>query len=106
MSCATLAENGGQAMGLLRIRSIRDTPRSFQGLDVEKPQGTQVVRHCAGRQLLFGEQVSLVLSNVLWTQTIRRAVEMPSEPFDMADVVVCGTLGVVTTLEFLQHDFS
>src|SRR5215469_4047169 len=40
-----LAENGGQEMGLLRIRSIRDTPPSFQRLDVEKPQGTQVVRY-------------------------------------------------------------
>ncbi len=43
-----LAEYRGQAMGLLRIRSIRDTPRSFQRLDVEKPQGTQVVRHRTG----------------------------------------------------------
>jgi len=24
----------------------------------------------------------------------------------VADVIVCGTLGVMTTMEFLQHDFS
>ena len=31
---------------------------------------------------------------------------MSCEPFDMANVVACSTLGVMTTLEFLQHDFS
>src|SRR6266581_3362509 len=62
--------------------------------------------HRTRQQLPFVEEVSLVLSNVLWTQTIRRAVEMSCEPFDVADVVACGTLGVMTSLEFFQHDFS
>jgi len=31
---------------------------------------------------------------------------MSSECFDGADVIACGSFGVITTLEFLQHDSS
>jgi len=40
-----LAENRGQAVGLLGIRSVGNAPRFLKRLNVEKPQGTQVVRH-------------------------------------------------------------
>lgn len=40
-----LAENRGQAMNLFRVGTVSDTPRSFQRLDVEKTQGTEMVRH-------------------------------------------------------------
>ena len=39
-------------------------------------------------------------------QTVRRAVESSSKIFDCADVIACGMLRVVTTLEFLQHHFA
>src|SRR6516164_10401850 len=39
-------------------------------------------------------------------QAIRWAVEVASKVFNCADVVTCGTLSVITTLEFLQHHFS
>jgi hypothetical protein len=42
-----LAENGGQAVRLLGIRRVGNAPPSFKRLNVEKPQGTQVVGHCA-----------------------------------------------------------
>jgi hypothetical protein len=58
------------------------------------------------RQLPVGEKIGLVLPNVSPPQSIGRAVEMSSECFDLANVVACGSLRVMTTLEFLQHDFS
>jgi hypothetical protein len=61
-----LAENRGQAVCLLGIRSVGDAPRFLKRLNVEKPQGTQVGGHGTGRQLPFGEEVGLVLPNVLW----------------------------------------
>src|ERR1700746_484000 len=43
-----LAENRGQAVRLLGIRSVGNAPRSPERLNVEKPQGTQMVRHRTG----------------------------------------------------------
>ena len=43
-----LAENRGQAVRLLGIRSVGNAPRFLERLDVEKPQGTQMVRHRTG----------------------------------------------------------
>ena len=40
-------------------------------------------RHGTGRQLPFGEQVGLVLANVLPAQAIGRALEMSSESFEL-----------------------
>ena len=65
-----------------------------------------MVRHCAGRQLLDCEELGLVFPDVPRTQAIRRSVEVLCESFDEADVVLCGSLRVMTKLEFLQHDFS
>ncbi len=97
-----LAENGGQAMSLFRIGSVGNAPRLLQPLDVEKPQGTQMGRHGTGRQLPLCEEMSLVLPNVLRTQTIGRALEISSESFDLANVIACGSLRVITTLELPQ----
>jgi len=63
-----------------------------------------MVGHRTGRQLLHGEELGLILPNVLPTQAVRRTMEVLCESFDEADVVLCGSLRVMTTLEFLQHD--
>jgi hypothetical protein len=101
-----LAENRGQAMTLFGVGSVGDTPRPFQRLDVEKTEGTEMVGYGTSRQLPFREEVGLVLPNVLPSQAIGRAVKMSSERFDLANIVACGSLRVMTALEFLQHDFS
>jgi hypothetical protein len=63
-----------------------------------------MVGHRAGRPLLHGEKLGLVLPNVLPTQAVRRTVEVLCESIDEADVALCGSLRVMTTLEFFQHD--
>ena len=63
-----------------------------------------MVGHRTGRQLLHREELGLVLPNVLPTQAVRRTVEVLCESFEEADVALCGSLRVMTTLEFFQHD--
>ena len=65
-----------------------------------------MVRYGTRRQLSMGEKVSLVLPNMSRPEAIGRAVEVSNELFDLAYVVVDSRLRVITTLEFLQHDFS
>jgi hypothetical protein len=59
-----------------------------------------------GRQLLLFEQVDLVLADMLDAELIGRAVKTLGELPDGADVSACGSLGVVTALEFLKYLFS
>src|SRR5947209_13252588 len=101
-----LAENGGQAIALLGIGSVGNVPGPLERLDVEEAQGTQMVGYRTGRQLLHCEKLGLVLPNVLPTQAIGRAVEVLGEPLDEANVTLCGSLRVMTSLEFLQHHFA
>ena len=50
-----------------------------------------MVGHCPGRQLLHGEELGLVLPNMLPTQAVGRRVEVLRESFDEADIVLCGS---------------
>jgi hypothetical protein len=47
-----------------------------------------------------GEQLRLVLADVLRSQAIGRAVEVLGEPLDEANVTLCGSLRVMTSLSF------
>src|SRR6202030_3315635 len=84
--------------------SLGDAPVLFESLDVEKPQRREAVIHGTRRQLLLLKQLSLVLTNVPQAQTVRRTVEASSKIFDCADVVACGMLRVITTLEFRRSN--
>jgi hypothetical protein len=99
-----LTENGGQTVAFLGIGSVSNTPRLLQRLNVEKPQGAQMVCHRTRRELPHGEELGLVFPDVLPAQAVRRRVEVLCESFDEADVALCGSLRVMTTLEFFQHD--
>jgi len=76
---------------LLRVRSVGNAPRSLQRLNVEKPQGTQMVGHRARRQLLDCEQLGLVFPNMSRAEAIGRAVEVLCESFDRTEILACGS---------------
>jgi len=101
-----LTENGGQAIALLGIGSVGNAPGPLERLDVEEAQGAEMVGHRTGSQFVHGEELGLVLANVLRSQAIGRAVEVLGEPLDQANVTLCGSLRVMTSLEFLQHHFA
>src|SRR5260370_13814245 len=48
----------------------------------------------------------LILTDVLRTELVGRALEITREIFDCLDVKACCSLSVVTTLEFLEHHFA
>ena len=48
----------------------------------------------------------LVLTDVLRTELVGRALEVMREIFDCLDVEACCSLSVITTLEFLEHHFA
>ncbi len=101
-----LTENGGQAIAFLGIGSIGNAPGPFERLDVEEAQGAEMVGHRTGSQFVHSEELRLVLADVLRSQAIGRAVEVLGEPLDEANVTLCGSFRVMTSLEFFQHDFA
>src|SRR6202162_2328677 len=60
--------------------------------------------HGAGAQLLLLKQVGLILTQVLRTELVGSLMEMAGEFLDDPKVGFYGTLSVITTLEFLQHN--
>ena len=50
--------------------------------------------------------MQLVLPDLQWAEKIGRTVEVRGEPPDSVDVRVCGSLGVIAALEFLERHFS
>ena len=101
-----LTENSGQAIALLGVGSIGNAPGPLERLDVEEAQGAEMVGYRAGSQFAHGEELRLVLANMSRSQAIGRAVEVLGEPLDEANVTLCGSLRVMTSLEFLQHHFA
>src|SRR5579864_843453 len=69
-------------------------------------QGAEMVGHRTGSQFVHPEELGLVLADVLRSQAIGRAVEVLGEALDEANVTLCGSLRVMTTLEFFQHHFA
>jgi hypothetical protein len=62
--------------------------------------------HRAGVQLLLLKQVGLVLAQVLRAELVGGLVKMVGEFLHYPNIGFYGSLGVITTLEFLQHDFA
>jgi hypothetical protein len=50
--------------------------------------------------------MSLILPNLLGPELVRWLVKILRKIADDANVGCCGTMGVITTLEFLQHLFA
>jgi hypothetical protein len=47
--------------------------------------------------------MGLILADLLGPELVRRLVKIRRELADDSDVGFCGTMGIITTLEFLQH---
>src|SRR6202011_4323624 len=63
-------------------------------------------RASSSGELPLAEQIRLVLTDVLRTELVGRALEITREIFDCLDVKTCCSLSVITTLEFLEHHFA
>jgi hypothetical protein len=101
-----LTEDRRQAMGPFWIRSVCDAPIPSESLAVEETQSRQTGHSRTRRQLSFLEQLGLILTNVLRAQAVRGTVESSSKILDGVDVTAYSFGRVVTSLEFLQHQFA
>src|SRR5438876_6970552 len=69
------AEDRREVKCSLRIGCLGDAPGFLESFDVEESQSCQSLCNRARRQLALLEQLGLIFTNVLWTQTIRRTLE-------------------------------
>jgi hypothetical protein len=60
-----LTENAGQAIALLGIGSVSNAPGPLERLDVEEAQGAEMVGYRTGSQFAHGEELRLILADVL-----------------------------------------
>src|SRR5215469_5235060 len=74
-----------------------------QRLDEQEAQRGDILADRGRTELFSLKQVRLVLSDLLRSELVRRLMKMPGEVADDPDVGFCGTMRVITTLEFFQH---
>ena len=74
--------------------------------DKKEPQGRYTINRCARRELALLEKIGLVGSKVVGTELVGRLAEILGEVGHDPQVLACGNLGVIATLEFLQHHLS
>src|ERR1700739_1967615 len=93
-------------MDPFRIGRLADAPALLECFDVEESESRQMSPNGARRQFPLLKQLGLVFANVPRPQAVRRTVESSREIFDCADVTACGSLRIITTLEFFEHHFA
>ena len=81
-------------------------PGPVERLNIEEAQSAEMVGHRTGSRFAGGEELGLVLADGLWSEAIRRTVEVLGKALDDAKVTSCGFLRIMPTLEFFQHHFS
>ena len=59
-----------------------------------------------GSQAFVPGTGKLVLADVLWAQRVRRLTEVAGEILDGHEVRPRGTLGIISTLEFFEHQVA
>ena len=72
----------------------------------KKRSAAGVLGHGCRRELFHLKQMSLVLTNLFWAKLVGRAMKILREIMDDPNVGFCGTMRVITSLEFLQHHFA
>ena len=84
-------------------RNVIGKIRPSECLDEEKTQSSGAAFDRPCRELAVAKQVNLVLADMFWTEAIWRTVEVLREILYGVDVGTDGVLGVVATLELVQH---
>jgi hypothetical protein len=74
-----------------------------QRLDEEEAQGGGMGRHAGGGQLPRVKQVRLILPDLFRPELIRGPVKILGKIADDPKVEFCGTMRIITALEFFQH---
>ena len=97
------AEHGRQSLAGFRKWNVLSQKVPAQCLYEQEAQRGHILTDRGRSQLLGLEQMSLILPNLLGPELVRWLVKILRKIADDANVGFCGTMGVITTLEFLQH---
>ena len=100
------AEHGRQSLAGFGKWNVFSQKVPAQCLDEQEAQGGHILTDRGRSQLLGLEQMSLILPNLLGPELVRWLVKMLRKIADDAKVGSCGTMRVVTSLEFFQHLFA
>src|SRR6266568_3916483 len=100
------SQDCGKPARYLWIRQLFNQIRSFECLDEEEAQGSRAESYRCGGQLFLFEQIRLIRADVFQTEPVGWCVEMLGKSLYRLQVRLYGSLRVISTLEFLQHDFA
>lgn len=79
---------------------------ALQGLDEKESQAGHVIDHAAGCQLALFEQIRLVTAQFVEAKLVRRLAEVLGDLGHSPKVMADRIIGIVVTLEFLQHHLA
>src|ERR1035441_9115286 len=96
-------EYNGQLPGQLGKWDVLGEIWPSQRLDVEKAQSCRAQCNRPCLELAFSKQIGLILPNMIRSQQLWRAVEIPGKVLYRVQVGVDRVLRVVATLELIQH---
>jgi hypothetical protein len=98
--------DGDLAARRSRQREVVAGIAAAQNFEIEETQGRHLHHDRLRFKLALIDEVQLVLADVLRAQLLGRVMEVFGEPPDTRDIGMCGSLRVITELEFLKHLFA
>ena len=96
----------GRLEHLFRIRGKVRTPRLLQCPDVEEANSAEMLDNSIGLKLLSAEQIRLVLADVIRPELVGRTMEVARKIGNGSEIGARGAGGIISTLEFLEHQLS
>ena len=100
------AEHGRQSLAGFGKRNVLRQKIPAQCLYEPEAQRGHILTDRGRSQLLRLKQMGLILPDLLGPELVRWLVKIRRELADDSDVDFCGTMGVITALEFLPASFG
>src|ERR1017187_2905729 len=98
-----LVKYGRQSQRPLRKWNVIGKVGPPESLDVEKAQSAGAKPNSPRRQLTIAKQMNLILPDMVQAKPLWRTMEVPRKILHRVEIATCGALGIVATLEFIQH---
>src|SRR3954447_24961735 len=96
----------GTRRPLFGIRQVLPELVTFQCPDEEEAQRSNTSDYCADGKLALLQQIRLVTAKFVWSELIRRLSEVLREVCHSTEIPAGCTIGIITTLQFLQHHLA
>ena len=98
-----IGENHGEPLGPFPEGDVPNHPGLAQGHFIEESEGTHGLVEGTPGNLLFIDQIELIITNVLQSQLVGRLAEVGAELIDVIGVGVDGAVGEVADAHIFGH---